>query len=232
MNNNTPGINAIVTAYRGFSFRSRLEARYAAFFDANGWQWTYEPFDCNGWIPDFVIGERHTAVEIKPYGNRPEEWSEAIRKIADSGYRQPVLLLGVDPTTWGVNATRQGRYEDIGMVFEWRDFDAGVADCVQASFGVVEGPPCVGLEQTGIVAMDGYWRNLVWNLEGKPARVCLYTNEQRERLLVNRWATACNITQWHPRAKTVDECQTASRRPRLSLDLTNHTDFYEWGGFE
>lgn len=230
MNSITPGINAIVTAYRGFSFRSRLEARYAAFFDAQGWQWTYEPFDCNGWIPDFVIGERRTAVEIKPYGNRLEEWSDAIRKIVDSGYRQPVLLFGVDPTTWGVNAIRQGRYEDIGMVFEWRDVASDVAECVQASFGVVEGPPCTGLEQTGIVAMNAAWRNLVWNLEGKPARVCLYTNEQRERLLVNRWATACNVTQWHPRTKSIDDIPPATHRPRLSFDLTGLDDFNDRSG--
>lgn len=60
---------AIPTMYNGVQFRSRLEARWAAFFDLCGWQWEYEPFDLNGWIPDFVLS-RHsggkTLVEVKP----------------------------------------------------------------------------------------------------------------------------------------------------------------------
>lgn len=61
-------IRAIETRYRGVYFRSRLEARWAAFFDAAGWSWEYEPFDTAGWIPDFVLkGKKRTAlVEVKP----------------------------------------------------------------------------------------------------------------------------------------------------------------------
>jgi hypothetical protein len=60
-------IKAIETVYQGNSFRSRLEARWAAFFTEIGWPWTYEPFDCPGWIPDFLIsGDRPLLVEIKP----------------------------------------------------------------------------------------------------------------------------------------------------------------------
>jgi hypothetical protein len=33
----------IVTEYAGARFRSRLEARWAAFFDLCGWRWEYEP---------------------------------------------------------------------------------------------------------------------------------------------------------------------------------------------
>jgi hypothetical protein len=32
-------VNAIETVYRGSLFRSRLEARWAAFFDLFGWDW-------------------------------------------------------------------------------------------------------------------------------------------------------------------------------------------------
>lgn len=49
------GIAAIPTRYKGILFRSRLEARWAAFFDLAGWKWEYEPFDLNGWIPDFRV---------------------------------------------------------------------------------------------------------------------------------------------------------------------------------
>lgn len=36
-------IKAIQTEYKGYLFRSRLEARWAVFFDACGVDWGYEP---------------------------------------------------------------------------------------------------------------------------------------------------------------------------------------------
>ena len=63
-------MKAIPTEYGGCRFRSRLEARWAAFFDLCRWHWTYEPFDLDGWIPDFALHsvDRKIAalVEIKP----------------------------------------------------------------------------------------------------------------------------------------------------------------------
>jgi hypothetical protein len=35
-------IKAIETRYKGYRFRSRLEARWAVFFDALGVEWEYE----------------------------------------------------------------------------------------------------------------------------------------------------------------------------------------------
>lgn len=35
-------IKAIETKYKGYRFRSRLEARWAVFFDALGVRWEYE----------------------------------------------------------------------------------------------------------------------------------------------------------------------------------------------
>ena len=59
--------HAIPTLYQGIEYRSRLEARWAAMFDNIGWKFTYEPFDTNGYIPDFLIhGDRPMLVEIKP----------------------------------------------------------------------------------------------------------------------------------------------------------------------
>jgi hypothetical protein len=37
------GIKLIETLYRGYRFRSRLEARWAVFFDVAGVAWQYEP---------------------------------------------------------------------------------------------------------------------------------------------------------------------------------------------
>ena len=47
----TPPATAVPTLYRGIEYRSRLQARWAAFFDEIGKQHTYEPFDPTGTSP-------------------------------------------------------------------------------------------------------------------------------------------------------------------------------------
>lgn len=58
-------IKPIQTEYKGYLFRSRLEARWAVFFDACGVKWEYEPegFDLgNGlyYLPDFLLHDVYT----------------------------------------------------------------------------------------------------------------------------------------------------------------------------
>ncbi|MGW2371717.1 hypothetical protein [Kitasatospora sp. NPDC001683] len=59
----------IETRYAGCRFRSRLEARWAVFFDHLGIAWEYEPqgFDINGraYLPDFLLTDCGTWVEVK-----------------------------------------------------------------------------------------------------------------------------------------------------------------------
>ena len=72
-------IKAHPTFYKDVLFRSRLEARWAAFFDLAGWEWEYEPIDLEGWSPDFRVsfpcghsecnGSHVLLVEVKPYFN-------------------------------------------------------------------------------------------------------------------------------------------------------------------
>lgn len=63
-------IRAIETKYKGYRFRSRLEARWAVFFDVLKIQWFYEPegFDLGevGWyLPDFWLPDYECWFEIK-----------------------------------------------------------------------------------------------------------------------------------------------------------------------
>lgn len=67
---------AIPTKYAGVQFRSRLEARWAAFFDLLGFGWEYEPLDLDGYIPDFVLC-RHVLVEVKPV-----MWTRSVEDLA------------------------------------------------------------------------------------------------------------------------------------------------------
>lgn len=73
-------IKAIDTYYNGHLFRSRLEARWAVFFDTLGVTYEYEPegFELDGfeadqkvrYLPDFWLPMQRCWVEIKP----PGEW--------------------------------------------------------------------------------------------------------------------------------------------------------------
>ena len=62
-------IPAKPTTYKGVRYRSRLEAKWAAFFEICGISAFYEPFDLEGWTPDFLVpnykGSR-LLVEVKP----------------------------------------------------------------------------------------------------------------------------------------------------------------------
>lgn len=96
---------AIPTTYRGCRFRSRLEARWAAFFDRARWPWAYEPLDLRGWIPDFALlrdpslnpgfaeeAAQPIFVEVKPMldyaGLAPHR-----RRIERSGFASGTVLL-------------------------------------------------------------------------------------------------------------------------------------------
>lgn len=85
-------MHAIPTSYGGVNFRSRLEARWAAFFDLLGWSWEYEPIDLAGYIPDFVVGDR-TLVEVKPALTH-DELLDCVSKIEQSGWHGSVILCG------------------------------------------------------------------------------------------------------------------------------------------
>jgi hypothetical protein len=116
-------IQAIETEYKGYLFRSRLEARWAVFFDTLGIEWKYESEGyktANGemYLPDFVLpgyGGRHWTkagvelgdifVEVKgdPHGLvkdferqvRLHDWGGVLPNFADSYGAHPVngLLL-------------------------------------------------------------------------------------------------------------------------------------------
>jgi hypothetical protein len=91
--------SAIPTVYKGVQFRSRLEARWAAYFQLCKEPWAYEPVELKGYIPDFIIGEgvMQRLVEVKP-ARTIKECVPACRKIQDSGWNDEAMVVGVDPT--------------------------------------------------------------------------------------------------------------------------------------
>lgn len=65
-----PHIPPIDTEYKGYYFRSRLEARWAVFFEKMNWTWQYEvegfELPSGRYLPDFYLPDLKCFVEVKP----------------------------------------------------------------------------------------------------------------------------------------------------------------------
>ncbi len=76
-----PKIQAIITHYAGFRFRSRAEARYAVLLDAMGEPYDFERegFDLGGvwYLPDFLLPRQNCWLELKAESPTREELSKA-----------------------------------------------------------------------------------------------------------------------------------------------------------
>jgi hypothetical protein len=120
-------IAAHPTMYKGVLFRSRLEARWAAFFDLAGWNWQYEPIDFKGWTPDFLVSfpcvhsecsDGHELyVEVKPYSSLEQFDGHAVTKVDSWSIPSPAKF-GVNPhvTQWEM---AHGAGEGVDNVFNW-----------------------------------------------------------------------------------------------------------------
>lgn len=82
-------IKAIETHYKGYRFRSRLEARWAVLFSSIGIPWKYEPegYDLNGirYLPDFFLSSTPLWVEIKGVEPTANEREKASRLVESTG---------------------------------------------------------------------------------------------------------------------------------------------------
>jgi hypothetical protein len=95
-------MKSIPTNYHNVNFRSRLEAKWAAFFDLVGWKWEYEPIDLEGWAPDFLIHGKVLPiyVEVKPAHWINGELDASLFSKAynhEIGKTANILLLGISP---------------------------------------------------------------------------------------------------------------------------------------
>jgi hypothetical protein len=86
-------IQAIETSYTGHRFRSRLEARWAVFFDALNLRWDYEPegveTPAGRYLPDFMLHlpGRRLLFEVKP--------ENEAREITDDRWNYAAAYFGV-----------------------------------------------------------------------------------------------------------------------------------------
>lgn len=131
-------IAAKPTLYKGTRFRSRLEARWAVFFDAIEREWVYEPtfpeLRALSYQPDFLLdggsqAEATSVVEVKPWPGQTGDWTALAEylnrtqgegrygKVASVLQTRMMLLIG-SPGLW-----EQGKLTDYGSVAVAWDHD-------------------------------------------------------------------------------------------------------------
>ena len=85
-----------ITEYGGVTFRSQLEARWAAYFDRREIAREYEPVRFDGWAPDFrlVLNDGEVCAEVKPVSKFP---MDVAQRILNAGWKSEVVILGLGP---------------------------------------------------------------------------------------------------------------------------------------
>src|SRR5579875_627100 len=83
-------IKAIETVYNGYRFRSRIEARWAVFFDTLGIRYEYEKegyqVDHIRYLPDFWLPDLQYWIEIKGQKPTDREVEKAQSIVKATGY--------------------------------------------------------------------------------------------------------------------------------------------------
>lgn len=133
--------------YNGVQYRSRLEARWAAFFDLIHWEHEYEPIDLPGWSPDFRVvflcghsecrGSHSLLVEVKPYW-RIEQFSghpcmDYAYGFRNGGHFDSVDILAHEgKTAYRIPADASAAFGANPEVTEWEmsHGNSGGMDCL------------------------------------------------------------------------------------------------------
>lgn len=163
----TPARRGIPTMYKGVRFRSRAEARWAAFFDSLEWPWDYEPFDLNGYIPDFVVqaSPQGLLVEVKA---ATEDFEIAQSKIEVSGWDGEAIVVA--PTLEG---------NVCGRIF-----DTSASEWCPAEFF-----RCLSCGDVSVLASEFSWRCRRCGVTGGNAHVGDFSP-------ADAWLAAGNRVQW------------------------------------
>lgn len=110
-------LKAIETRYKGYRFRSRLEARWAVFFDTLGVVWDYERegFDLGEhgyYLPDFWLPRYETWWEVKPDRCGAESMAKIIA-LHETSVQSVIVSFGKPVDGQPFHGTRFGGYSDL-----------------------------------------------------------------------------------------------------------------------
>lgn len=107
----TNRMKPIKTEYNETVFRSKMEAKWAEWFDQNEIKWFYEAqgFDINGvwYLPDFYLPEINTIVEVKGPMERIEKiyalYEQIQNENPDPDETTMILLAGPVPYLYNIH---------------------------------------------------------------------------------------------------------------------------------
>ena len=178
----------IETTFKGVTYRSRLEATWAAFFTNIGWKFEYEPFDGNGYIPDFlIIGERPMLVEIKPIVTEHQafEHQEKIKRgIADLDYE--VVVLGASPV---MHSERQQKNDGL----TYSDAGYGLASIYDPDeWTYCQWGMCGTCKSYILYADEGWWDGIPCGHRARSWDVL------PDELILPYWYECKQLTRWQP----------------------------------
>jgi hypothetical protein len=208
-------IPAVQIKYNGVTYRSVLEATWAAFFDAVGWKYDYEPKRYGDWLVDFVIhGHKDIPVEVKPVTVLPGEVAEKIDEcvpaippgdpaslldktelIQSEDEDQEVLILGESPIfdAGYLGWIREGGWWDKAAFGFWLDGKGMLGFChnLQNYYDRISGGydgGCHG-NHPAVEHVNDYVRRM-WRLaENRISEV--RKNEEKDRALLPKICENC-----------------------------------------
>ena len=159
-------MKAIETRYKGYRFRSRLEARYAVFLDSLGEPWEYElegyELPSGRYLPDFWLPRLECWLEIK--GPKPTYEEEVLcNELAWSTDNPVVLAHGLPQSPCSVSTGHITRWIADGLTVWCQDFGDGSAGWIALNgcFWSVDksGGLCICANEGGHkMFMDGNWQ--------------------------------------------------------------------------
>lgn len=172
-------IQAIETRYAGCRFRSRLEARWAVFFDTLGVRWEYEAQGFliqrvdgtrTPYLPDFRLPEFDTWVEVKGAEEdlNPGLIEDAVHQLPSTPCKNSgptLLILGPIPDPPGASCDLgwlglSGTPNDIEM---WRTDGYDWPECCGDAYYGFGGVRHAGaLERLDISGATNYWGYGPW----------------------------------------------------------------------
>lgn len=107
-------IKPIETHYAGCRFRSRLEARWAVFFDALDIEWQYElqgfELPSGRYLPDFYLPSLETWFEVKGQFEFGDNAELLATELSDMTKKRVIILAGDIPRPSGLGTFKDDNY--------------------------------------------------------------------------------------------------------------------------
>lgn len=189
-------IAAIPTMHNGRQYRSRLEAKWAAFFDLVQWKFEYEPYDLGKWSPDFLLHGAKSPIlcEVKPLSSWDSDVAFKMTRAANTAcFGGELLLLGLSPVVPGfdsfswlgwLNDGRNPYFGDGSEGYYYQISDFAPCGCVLSADGRYDFCHSVNFYKgriTGAYDGDHY-----------------LVGDSNMASLSEMWARASNSVQWRP----------------------------------